>query len=213
MSGVMHRPHEGGLLAMRVAVPLAALCLAAGCAALNPRSLREPSPQDAWQTALEAAQTRASRGDFDGADSVLASIATRYPGTPQALETAYWRGLYRMDPGNRNASIPTALASIDAYLADPRAREHRTEAMTLRRVAAQIDGLNKLAATAMAQATAANANAANARAAAAEVNKSGGEVVSPASDAEIKHLKDELAKANAELERIKKRLAQPPPRS
>jgi hypothetical protein len=30
-------------------------------------------------------------------------------------------------------------------------------------------------------------------------------------DAEIKRLKDELAKANAELERIRRRLAQPPP--
>ena len=30
---------------------------------------------------------------------------------------------------------------------------------------------------------------------------------------EIKHLKDELAKANAELERIRKRLQPPPPRS
>ena len=32
-----------------------------------------------------------------------------------------------------------------------------------------------------------------------------------AADAEIKRLKDELAKANAELERIRRRLAQPPP--
>jgi hypothetical protein len=32
-----------------------------------------------------------------------------------------------------------------------------------------------------------------------------------ASDVEIKRLKDELAKANAELERIRRRLAQPPP--
>jgi hypothetical protein len=31
-----------------------------------------------------------------------------------------------------------------------------------------------------------------------------------AAEAEIKRLKDELAKANAELERIRRRLAQPP---
>jgi hypothetical protein len=36
--------------------------------------------------------------------------------------------------------------------------------------------------------------------------------VSGSADAEIKRLRDELAKANAELERIKKRLAQPPPK-
>jgi molecular chaperone GrpE (heat shock protein) len=33
----------------------------------------------------------------------------------------------------------------------------------------------------------------------------------PYADAEIKRLREELAKATAELERIRKRLAQPPP--
>ena len=41
-----------------------------------------------------------------------------------------------------------------------------------------------------------------------------GDVVVPSpADAEIKRLRDELAKANAELERIRRRLSQPPPRS
>ena len=196
----------------RYVLALAASALVAGCASLSTGRSNGPAPDQEWPITLTVAQARAGGGDFDAADSVLAGFAARYPGTRQALETAYWRALYRMDPSNRNASVPTAMASLDAYLADPSSRDHVSEAMTLRRVAAQVQGLNKLAATAMAQASSASSTAPATRGVPTEI-KSGGEVVSPSSDAEIKRLKDELAKANAELERIRKRLSQPPPRS
>jgi hypothetical protein len=155
------------------------------------------------------AQQRAADGRLAAADSTLANFAAQYPGTPEALETAYWRALYRIDPSSPQVSITTAMASLDAYLADPRPRQHVSEATILRRVAGQLDGLTKQTASAMAQAKDANAVAANAKAQAADA-KAGAEAP-VAADVEIKRLKDELAKANAELDRIRKRLSQPPP--
>ena len=96
------------------------------------------------------------------------------------------------------------MATLDAYLADPRPHDHAIEAITLRRVAAQLDAANRLAASAS---NAAHEVATNSPTRAA----TGSEAKTADANAdEIKRLKDELAKANAELERIKRRLAQPP---
>jgi len=171
-----------------------------------------------FNDALATAQMRAARGDFDGADSLLAMYARGHAGTTEALETTYWRALYKVDPSNRSSSIPTALASLDAYIADSRPRQHLAEATTLRRTAAQLDALNRAALNASSQAKdAANAAAkadakaadAKADAKAADANAS---ATADAKDVEIKKLRDDLAKANAELERIRKRLGTPPPR-
>ncbi len=144
---------------------------------------------------------------------MLAGFATRYPTSDEALEASYWRALFELDPSNRAESVSGSMALLDAYLADTRPREHVLEATALRRVAGQLDALNRLAASAIAQAKDANAAAAIARAlsdARIEPPRAAAESTSTA-DAEIKRLKDELAKANAELERIRRRLAQPPP--
>ena len=67
------------------------------------------------------------------------------------------------------------------------------------------------------QAKSANNEAANAKAAIADAkadaNKADANATAAAADKdnEIKRLKDELAKANAELDRIRKRLGTPPP--
>jgi hypothetical protein len=174
------------------------------------------SLSSAWSTTLADAQSRATHSDFDGADSVLAAFALRYPGTQPALETAYWRGLFRLDPSSRTVSVQAALASFDGYLADTRPRAHVVEATTLRRAAAQLLELNKLAASASTQAKDAASSAANAKAAAIDAKEAAksadatANTVADAKDIEIKRLRDELAKANAELDRIRKRLATPP---
>lgn len=198
----------------RFATLAVALLLASACGTLTARTA--PSASDDWPPTLGMAQTRAMRGDFDGADSLLAAFATQHAGSDEALETAYWRALFKMDPSNKNGSVTTAVASLDGYLATERRRAHLTEATTLRRAAAQIAELNKLAASAMSQARDARTTAANATAAAADAKDAarttGTEpAASPDAQAEIKRLKDELAKANAELDRIRKRLTQPPP--
>jgi hypothetical protein len=191
----------------------ALVVLSANCASLHANSLAQP--EGAWPSALAAAQTRAAEDSFDAADSTLAGFALRFPGTPEALETTYWRAIYRMDPTNPHVSLPAALASLDGYLADKRPRAHVLEAATLRRVAGQLDSMKSLAATALAQAKDATITAKDAKAQAADARAEAAkaaEAALPAPDVEIKRLKDELAKANAELERIRRRLAQPPPK-
>lgn len=192
-----------------------ALTLATACASLIRPAFHGANATDAWPTTLATARNLATAGDFDGADSALAQFARQYPGTPAALETAYWRGVFKMDPSNHSASLEAAMASLDGYLADPRPREHVAEATTLRRVAGELADLNKTAASAVAQAkdaktTAANASANAAAAEAKETAKSADAAAAASAQAEINRLKDELAKANAELDRIRKRLAQPP---
>jgi hypothetical protein len=198
----------------REALGALSVVLVAGCSSLNARTA--PAPDKSWPASLAAVQSSAGQGNFDAADSLLADFATRYPGTPEAAETAYWRALLRMDPTNPHQSLSGAMAGLDGYLTDTRPRRHVTEATTIRRAAAQLDGLNKLAATAVAQAKDASITAKDAKAQAADAAAAAAAKatdVPPSADAEIKRLKDELAKANAELDRIRKRLAQPPPKS
>jgi len=136
----------------------------------------------------------------------MVGFARSYPNSSEALETRYWRALFRLDPANPHESVPSALAELDAYLSDPRPREHVAEAAALKRVALAMDGLNHTAALALAQAKDAKGQAETKT----DPGKPGDAPV-PA-DTEIKRLKDELAKANAELERIRRRLAVPPPK-
>jgi hypothetical protein len=200
------------------AVVMAAIVIAStACSSIMHPSFGSGESAGAWSTTLATARNRAATGDYGGADSALSQFARQFPGTSAALETAYWRALFKMDPANHSASLTTAMASLDGYLADTRSREHAPEAASLRRIAAQLDGLNKIAMSAVAQAKDAKATAANATAAANDAkdakdaaSKVAADVTtSTASADEIKRLKDELAKANAELDRIRKRLSQP----
>jgi hypothetical protein len=201
--------------AYRALAALLLLTLSNACISIHrPQFMSTPLERD-WPLNLVLAQQRANEGKFELADSILAGFATRYPQTLEALETAYWRALFKLDPSNRSASFASAMSLLDTYLADKRPRENVDEATTLRRMAGQMDELNKLAAVAIAQAKVANDSAVSARTAAADA-KADPKLAAPpeaaamAAEQEIKRLKDELAKANAELERIRRRLAQPP---
>jgi hypothetical protein len=181
-----------------------------GCARLNAKTTEGP-PSMVWPAALGLAQQRATDGRLDAADSALAEYAIRHPGTSEALETAYWRALYKLDPNSPRTSLTSAMASLDAYLGDSRPRQHVAEATVLRRLAGELDGLSKQAAAATAQAKDATVIAANAKAQAADAKADAKVAEAPPTAEEFKKMKDELAKANAELERIRKRLSQPPP--
>jgi len=122
------------------------------------------------------------------------------------METTYWRGLFAMDPANPRISLPTATRYLDAYLAAPQAHAHSVEASALRHIAARFDELNTKAAELLhAHDAITKAQPTDVR---IDVPRPGADPALVA-DAEIRRLKDELAKANAELERIRKRLAQP----
>jgi hypothetical protein len=200
-------------ITVRRAIVSLTLLFAAACASLVPGRV---TPASEWKHTLDIALRQANQGHFEAADSTLANFASTHAGSNEALETAYWRAVFKLDPSNRAASVPQAIASLDGYLMDNRPRQHITEATTLRRAAAQLEALNRLAATASSQAREAASSAANAKAAASEARAdaraANADASSDAKDAEIKRLRDELAKANTELERIRKRLGNPPGR-
>jgi len=201
-----------GARRVRLAMAALSVVLGTGCITVHRPWFMEPTVDREWENTLLMARVRASEGKFDAADSVLARFATRFSGTPEAVETSYWRALFRLDPANHDASFAMAMTSLDLYLADPHPRKHSAEAATLRRIAGHMHELNKLAATALAEAkdtsTAAKVVVTEAR---PEPKPAAEPALPNPADAEIKRLKDELAKANAELERIRRRLAQPPP--
>ncbi|HEY9229910.1 MAG TPA: hypothetical protein VIP11_24880, partial [Gemmatimonadaceae bacterium] len=95
---------------------------ATACATLGIGHYGAPESTTEWPVTLDVARSRAQDGRFESADTVLADFALRYAGTPEALETAYWRAVLKADPSNPHASLPTAIASLEAYLRDTRPR-------------------------------------------------------------------------------------------
>lgn len=173
-------------------------CLPLQSGGLGPAALRD------WPSVLAQAQADASARRYADADRLLAEFAQRYPGTPEAQETSYWRAFLRLDPQNQDGSLPAATASLDEYLKGDGPLAHRTEAEVLRRIAGRMDVLSRAVVAAGAPAPATPSPVA---VTAAPTTDRTAEI--KARDAEIQRLKDELSKANDELERIKKRLTQP----
>lgn len=133
-------------------------------------------------------------GRYDAADSILVEFIDEHPGTAESADALFWRAMYSLDPANRSASTATAIAELDRYLEGAPTLPHWREATTLRRVAAQLETATRLAAAAVQTQTSAT------RLAAADDH---------AKDDELTRLRAELAKANEELDRIKKRLVKP----
>jgi hypothetical protein len=180
---------------LTLAVLLAGV-LGAGCSMPPNRfSSLGPLAEQEWPAALAQVQLFVQERRFDEAERLLVNFAQRYPNTREDAETLFWRGLYRLDPANRSADGSIALDLFGTYLRSEMPIMHRSEAETLERVAVRMETLREAAtAPASAPATATPSDRT------AELR---------AKDAEIQRLKDELAKANDELERIKKRLAVP----
>lgn len=151
--------------------------------------------RDQWDAALAVARSAADSGKYELADQTLASFISSHNGSHEATEAVFWRGLFKVDPNNRNGSLSAGITSFDAYLASDSAGWHRSVAVVLRRTAALAQSLKLATSTAQQTTT----------------------VVGPVTDKdamksrdeEIASLRDQLAKVNAELERIKKRLANP----
>jgi hypothetical protein len=186
---------------------------ASGCISLTTPRFMLPAPERDWPTALERARSLASRGNVVAADSVLAAHASRYPGTPGATESYYWRSLFLVQSGAAPSPGPAMLLGL--YLRE-RDVDHRIEAEALMRAGRRVDSLTKAAATlaskvqeSTGEVVAAANKAADAKAdAKADVKAATAETKDQ--DAEIKRLRTELAASKDELERIKKRLAEPP---
>lgn len=163
-----------------------------GCATSQPR-LAEPAPtsRSEWTPWLLQASQEASAGNYTVADKLLTEYGTRYPASPEAAEAMYWRALYKMDPANSAGAARDATVLLDGYLASGTAT-HRAEALTLRRVATALEVQGRSTSPVAVK---------------TEVVK----VEDKTRDEEMARLREELSRANAELERIKRRLAQPKP--
>lgn len=160
--------------------------LIGGCA--KPPASPAVSPGMEFANAIEAARQRVDSGDYPAADRILAEYALKHPGTAEAREMPFWRAMYIVDPQNRTASIAQGIRALDLYLASDGAIWYRSQAEVLRRTALVIQSIRQAQAP-------------------RQVN--GRDTVFITREEEIAALRDQLAKANAELERIKKRLANP----
>ena len=124
---------------------------------------------------------------------------------PSPVEELYARALAHLDTTTKAASLDSAIHYLDRYLVSAHRQEHVQEAILLRRLAGEALELRRVE-TLLQQARAEGERRTEARTGDVEQRRAGD---GDASLREIQRLKDELAKANAELERIRKRLANP----
>src|ERR671937_280798 len=137
--------------------------------------------------------------------AACAPVARLFHSRPSEAEALYWQAVDNLDVSNKNGTLDTAISKLDAYLSSPQKLAHVKEAQVLRTLARNSQQLARMEATL--QQTRAAVAAAESRPREAPDTKARDEE----SVKEIQRLKDELAAAKAELERIKKRLATPPP--
>jgi len=179
---------------------IAVLGLVAASACVTGRAAPETQgPSSDWGATLAQAEAAASQRRYAEADRLLADFASRFPGTEGAVESAYWRGVLALEPGNHDGSPQVAAALLETYIKSSGALPHRLEADILRHLALQLVAPSTSVASAPSS-TSPSSTPSGASDKSADLK---------AKDAEIQRLKDELAKANDELERIKKRLTAP----
>ena len=136
---------------------------------------------------------------------IAVSGCSRLPWTREAQpspdEALYYRALTFLDTTATAQSLDSAVYYVDRYLASSYRQDHAWEAVVLRRLVIESQELRRVQVALERDAG---------RSSGRRTETAGGEVVrSDDSAREIQRLKDELAKANAELERIRKRLANP----
>ena len=137
--------------------------------------------------------------------TVTVSACSRLPWTREAQrnpdEALYYRALTHLDTTAAERSLDSAVYYLDRYLASSFRQDNAWEAIVLRRLAIESQELRRVQVV---------LDRDGGRASGRRTETAGGEVVRADDSArEIQRLKDELAKANAELERIRKRLANP----
>ncbi|HEU6453326.1 MAG TPA: hypothetical protein VFT57_18050 [Gemmatimonadaceae bacterium] len=169
-----------------------------GCATTIHRSM--PPAAGEWIDVLGSAKEAAAQGRYSDADRTLQDFMLAYAGSPEAREAAYWRALLTLDPSNRGGDTRSAERQLEEYLSDTATTLHRTEAITLQRLAVAIDSLVRTHRISISSSDAARAEQAErADEREAELRK------------EIQRLKEQLDKTTAELDRIKKRLSEKTP--
>ena len=169
------------------------LTLALGaCATLSRPAPESPSPET-WGALLNTTDLLANAGRHAAADSALRAFAERHPGTRAAEEVLFWRALYKMDPRSSAATRAEGRALMEEYAASSKTSWYRGQANVLRHLAREI----------------ADAEQSTADSTIVPGDTTAGGLA--ARDRVIRSQRAEIARLNAELERIKRRLAAPTP--
>jgi hypothetical protein len=174
------------------------LCVTLSACAL-PAARTTPSPERIaaeWTVVDAQAAQEAQAGRYDGAERLLLEFQQRYPGSAQAPEARFYRALYKLDPLNPGGSLREGVTLLDSTVGAPTNTPHRADAAVLRRLAMALDAKPAVVTV--------TAPAKEGAATPARVDTS-------VRDDEITKLREALGKANAELERVKRRLAAPKP--
>src|SRR5205823_8874406 len=162
---------------------IAVLGLVAASACVTGRAAPETQgPSSDWGATLAQAEAAASQRRYAEADRLLADFASRFPGTEGAVESAYWRGVLALEPGNHDGSPQVAAALLETYAKSSGALPHRLEADILRHLALQLVAPSS---------TVAGAPGSPSPSSTPSVSDKSADL--KAKDAEIQRLKDELA--------------------
>jgi hypothetical protein len=173
-----------------------AVSMLSACATFS-RSASDPPSPEAWGALLNTTDYLANAGRHAAADSTLSAFATRHPGTRAAEEVLFWRALYKLDPRSSAATRAEGRALLDSYLASEKTAWYRGQANVLRHLAREIVLAEQVASQASGDTTIVITDTSAAGIA--------------ARDRVIRTQRAEIARLNAELERIKRRLAAPTP--
>ena len=193
---------------MKTFIAVLAACIGTACAEL-PRVQPSLYVRD-WERTRAETRRNVDRGNYHAADRLLAEFARVHPNTAEARETAFWRAAYLVDPANTLGSLEGGIAALDGYLASAPDGWYRNEALILQRTAMAARGLASGASRRWAPDTVVVVTPVRDSAARPRANPSRDEEIAELRSA-LARSKAELDKANAELERIKKRLANPSP--
>ena len=140
-----------------------------------------------WVATSAAARAALDAGQFAAADSILAAFERAEPDSPDVSESAFWRVMVRADPRNPAFSPADARAAIDAYLARTNA-QRRSEALVMLHMLSLSDSIRAVH----------------------TAQRSAAEARDRAREEELQRLRDDLQRAQAELDRIKRRLGSKP---
>lgn len=176
------------LALLLVAAPLLASCRGSAPilpVVLPPPPLPAPSIPAQWLATQTAVLAFVNENKAAQAESSLTQFSRENPRTPEGDRARWWRTLMRVDARANSGDATVALAQIDSLLADSVATEVRAEAILMRRNINAIDSLRRAEVRRRVQAT---------------------QLATDRLD-ELKVARDSMAKLNAEISRLKRRLS------
>ena len=158
----------------------------------KPPVVEQPVPtlpvESPWVGTLAMVQTAVDSGRFTEADSILVAFEKSEASPQEARESAFWRALLSADPRNPAFRPAAARAALETFASGtPPHRQIETD--VLLRLLAVSDSLR----------------------ASQAIQRTAGDLRDRARDEEMQKLRDELARTQAELDRIKRRLGPPKP--